>query len=242
MTQSSSDPSGPSASYTAARLQLQRVSTHILARARFAADGRFGLRVTFSGIATPAFGDDGEVVRIAGDSLIRERRSAEGARSAVMEIPGHSLAELAAFAGVNIDEAFSAGTDTPEVGDPDAPIELGDEGSAVLSWLAVGAAALDRMLPKATEPSVIQLWPEHFDVAFDAETAHGRANFGASPGDGGELRPYLYVGPWGSDRPGDPGYWNASFGATLPGPDLGPGQDPVTAAARFYQQGMEHLA
>ena len=42
-----------------------------------------------------------------------------------------------------------------------------------------------------------------------------RANLGASPGDAYEPEPYLYVGPWGPERPGDPGYWNAPFGAVL---------------------------
>jgi len=58
--------------YTTTRLGLQRVATRILARARFDSDGRFGLRVTSSGVRTPAFGPVGDVIRIAGATLIRE--------------------------------------------------------------------------------------------------------------------------------------------------------------------------
>lgn len=35
-------------------------------------------------------------------------------------------------------------------------------------------------------------------------------------GDDAEPQPYAYVGPWSADRPGDPDYWNASFGSVLP--------------------------
>ena len=52
---------------------LQRVATHVLARARFAATGRFGLRATPGGFGTPAFGDGVEVLRVAGEVLVRER-------------------------------------------------------------------------------------------------------------------------------------------------------------------------
>ena len=61
-------------------------------------------------------------------------------------------------------------------------------------------------------PSEIQLWPEHFDLALDLGPESGRANFGASPGDGGHALPYLYVGPW---NPNDDPFWNAGTYARL---------------------------
>src|SRR5262249_10593959 len=48
------------------------------------------------------------------------------------------------------------------------------------------------------DPSLVQLWPEHFDIAFDlgSEKDGKRAGFGVSPGDEDHDEPYLYVGPW----------------------------------------------
>ena len=63
------------------RNELQRVATHLLARARFEATGRFGLRVTWDGIATPAFGPDGDVLRIAGGLLVHESQRSGPAAS-----------------------------------------------------------------------------------------------------------------------------------------------------------------
>ncbi len=54
-----------------------------------------------------------------------------------------------------------------------------------------------------------------------ASTSSGEhVNLGASPGDGFSTEPYLYVGPWSAERPGDDGYWNAPFGAVLRRSDL----------------------
>src|SRR5258705_8950589 len=55
------------------RIALHRIATHVAARARFAATGKFGLRATPGGFGTPAFGADVEVIRVAGTQLVRER-------------------------------------------------------------------------------------------------------------------------------------------------------------------------
>ena len=198
--------------YTAARLELQRVATHVLARARFAADGRFGLRVTPSGIGTPPFGPEGTVLRIAGLTLIREAQLDGASRSAVTALCGRSLGELAAFAGVDVASPFAAGHDTPQVGDPATPIDIDTAaGSMVLAWLHLGAEVLDRVLPATDQPAVAQLWPEHFDLGIDVASSHGRVNLGVSPGDDTNPEPYLYVAPWEGSRPGDPTFWNAAL-------------------------------
>ncbi|MFL5870596.1 MAG: hypothetical protein ACJ75R_05910, partial [Solirubrobacterales bacterium] len=69
------------------------------------------------------------------------------------------------------------------------------------------------------DSSLVRIWPEHFDIAVELgeDTARGRANFGASPGDENHDEPYLYVGPF------DPGLasgelWNATG---FPGAELG---------------------
>lgn len=61
-------------------------------------------------------------------------------RSGVIAVSGHSLRGLAAFVDVDLDEPFGAGRDTPQLGDPDVPIEMPDEATEVLEWLALGAS------------------------------------------------------------------------------------------------------
>ena len=73
--------------------------------------------------------------------------------------------------------------------------------------------------PRPRRAGVARVWPEHFDLGTDVEVAPGRrCNLGASPGDEWHPDPYLYVGPWGDERPGDDGYWNAPFGAAAATP------------------------
>lgn len=98
-------------------------------------------------------------------------------------------------------------------------------------------------LGTAAEPSVVQLWPEHFDVGCDVDAApQRRVNIGASPGDSFCAQPYLYVGPWEDARPGDPEYWNAPFGAVLRYDTLRVASDPVEAGSDFVLRNVELLA
>ena len=53
--------------------------------------------------------------------------------------------------------------------------------------------------------------------------------------------PYLYVGPWTPDRPGDPGFWNATFGAVLGFDRVMNADDPLDAAAAFFRSGVGRL-
>ncbi len=54
--------------------------------------------------------------------------------------------------------------------------------------------------------------------------------------------PYLYVGPWGPERPGDPAYWNAPFGAILPHARLRAADDARGLAEAFLRRGLDLLA
>jgi hypothetical protein len=85
------------------------------------------------------------------------------------------------------------------------------------------------------DPSIVQLWPEHFDIAFElgSESAGQRANFGASPGDEDHDEPYLYVGPWTAEVSGE--LWNAKGfnGAELPYSELIAAADQRRAAIDF---------
>ena len=180
--------------YQQTRIEVQRVCAHVIARERHGRDGHIGLAWTGRGVGT-------DRLWLEGDGLHRPDGAVQ---------PLTTLVDLAAFAGVDLEAPFSAGHDTPPLGDRGAP-------------LAVDRADLDRLLDffAAVWPTLVDLaagapvtlWPEHFDAAF---VRHERANVGASPGDGFSDAPYLYVGPWGPERPGDPGYWNAGFGAFQP--------------------------
>lgn len=223
------------------RRELQRIATHVLARGRAAHGGRFGLRATPSGIGTPMFGPDDTVLRLAGTVLVREHQGTDGATAATFDLPGRSLAEACRFAGVDLDAPFSPGGDAPVPGDPDAPL-LVDQAvtDELLGWFSFGARVLDGLLATLTEPTVAQLWPEHFDLGLAARTGSGGVTLGASPGDDSVPEPYVYVAPWDAGRPGDPAYWNASFGAVATAGDLA-GPDPVAAATAFARHGLTLL-
>jgi hypothetical protein len=229
------------------RRALQRVAVHIVARARQQATGRFSLRVAPGGFATPEFGSDARRVRVSRGLLVVESDAESRAGTVARRIAGASLRELAAVAAVDIDRALDVGHDSPEPGDPDEPIVVDlrvvDE---LAGWFALVAAALDRVVASveaaSSSPSLTRLWPEHFDVALDLAAKPGvRANLGGSPGDEFSSDPYLYVGPWTDDRPGEPGFWNAPFGAACLRSALN-ADDPVEAAAGFFLDGLRRLA
>lgn len=242
------------------RRLLQVVATHVIARRLHEATGRFGLRATPGGFGTPQFETSGpdarrERLRMAGDRLVRERFDPTASTTS-RPIDGATPRELATFAGAHLpgdgNDQFSVGHDTPSLGDPDRPLAIGPGTfRAIGEWFTLVAAALDAVAGAVTDrrstPSVAQIWPEHFDLAFDlafdpttADTR--RVNVGGAVGDGFEAEPYLYVGPWTDDRPGDPAFWNAPFGAVLRRADLLTSPDPAAAAAAFFTRGLTLLA
>jgi hypothetical protein len=242
--------STPDAQYEATRHVLHRVATHVLARAQHSATGRIGLRVSPGGFATVEFGR-GERLRAVDGMLVHEFSDDGSWRIESRAISGASLAELCRFAGVDPHEEFSAGHDTPPVGDLEHPIEIHLPSAERLgSWYAIAARALDRAISDVAvtaRPSLIQLWPEHFDVATDvafdaAAPSERRVNLGGSPGDSAHPAPYLYVGPWTADRPGDPTFWNASFGAILDYETAVTTADPVSSATDFFRLGLTTLS
>lgn len=231
--------------YAATRGELQRVATHVIARRRFAGCGKFGLRATPGGFGSPACGPDFETLRIAGSVLVRETTdSAAVTRS--LRLDGASLADAAELAGVDLGEPFETGHDTPPLGNPAARLAIDDAAAVALAeWFRFGWEVLDAVLGELgseAAPSVLQLWPEHFDAGVDvAATRERRVNLGASPGDASSAQPYLYVGPWDPGRPGDPAYWNAPFGAVLTYDDLRAVEDPAAEAVAFLLRGVEYL-
>ncbi|HLM64873.1 MAG TPA: hypothetical protein VK306_11285 [Acidimicrobiales bacterium] len=232
-------------SLPATRSALQQVAVHVLARRRHAYTERFGLLPAPGGIATPAFGDDIEIVRTSGRFLVVERSGF------TTSAPITTLAAAAELVGVDLGLEFAVGGSTPPMAEPAAPLGVDDEAArAVADWWAFGQSVIDEVAastPSVTAATRVQLWPEHFDVggtitvSGDGGTDAGpRLNLGASPGDTFEPYPYLYLSPWAGERPGDPGFWNASFGAVLRHAEVAKldGPDQRAVALAFLRRGL----
>jgi hypothetical protein len=222
---------------------LHRVAVHVVARARVAATGRFSLRVTSGGLGTPEFDD--RRVRIADGWLLVESDAPGAASASGRAIHGASLRVLAEFAGVDLDAPLDVGHDTPLLGDIDEAlcVPFGDARD-LGRWYSLAGRALDGAVGEIAiaggRSTLPRLWPEHFDVAIEAEARPDRrVNLGASPGDAFCADPYWYVGPWTAERPGDSAFWNAPFGAVLPAVSLDP--DESDAGLRFLLDGLERL-
>ena len=227
------------------REALHRLATHVVYLPRRKATGRYGMIWTPGGFGTPFFGED-EQVRVTGDVLVHQRRKQ------LESAPITTLRAAADLLGRTVDPDFDHGfDDVVPAGDLDEDLGVDEEAALALGdWYGLATSVLEQLRDEwsAADPSAVQLWPEHFDVAFDAAFGdppdQRRVNFGASPGDADHPDPYLYVGPHTDDRPGDAGYWNASFGATL-------SYDEVVAAGRkadqrdlvleFFREGMARL-
>ncbi len=221
------------------RAALQDVAVQVLGRRRFAVSGRFGLRAGPGGIATPAFGEAPETVRLSRLHVIREVGSAR----TVMPVNGSTLRDLARFVDADIDAPFSAGDDTPPTGPVDVPLDLvALEAAGIEDWFALAWLVLDDVLaslPPGSETTTIQLWPEHFDAATTVTLAGAQpVNLGFSPGDGFESEPYVYVGPWGPTRPGDPRFWNAPFGAVRRRHEVLAAPDHAAFCRQFVTDGL----
>lgn len=228
--------------FESTRSALHRIAAHVLARRRHQMSGRFGLRASPGGFATPAFGPDPEVVRLQQGTLVRET----SAGAAYINVEGSSLSELATFADADLSAEFSVGRDTPPMGATHEPFQIDGAASDVIAgWYDLGWMVLDMtisQLPASSEPAVIQLWPEHFDAGTNVALPDGRrVNLGASPGDSYCGEPYLYVGPWTDDRPGGEDYWNAPFGAVIRRSELLRNAEPMAHGVTFMTTGLTLL-
>jgi hypothetical protein len=213
------------ASFSSTRDSLHLVAARVLGTARMAAVGHMGLVVVPGGFGTPVF--DGRRLLVVDGELSDGRRRQ----------PLTDLLDAYAFAGVDPDAPLHPALDLPA--DPAAPLAVDGHAASVLArWFALCQGLLDSLRAGAAEgeePSVITLWPEHFDVALESGSAGTRANYGGSPGDDSIDEPYLYVGPH-QQRHG--AFWNARFGAALTYGEIRSGAD----AADFLRRGRELLA
>lgn len=189
------------------RRALHAVAEHVLAGDLWRNTGRIGLRLTDGGFGQPEVLIDGERrrLRIDLDRIVVLRGDVEEWEALT------TLADAAAFSQAMV--GAPAGVYVPETSlDPDASLGV-DPGSArqLADWFALVNAALEefRRRHAVDAPSMVQLWPEHFDLA----CSMSEINFGGSPGDAEHDVPYLYVAPW-SVVPSE--LWNESWGVSAP--------------------------
>ena len=224
--------SPPPPTFAATRDAAHRLAVYVISPARRRATGRIGLRAGEGGFTTPTFGDD-ERVSLEVDRLVRVRA---GARETA---PVTTLNACAQFVlGGPPDVAGAAGFDVPPAGDPDARLPLDPAAARALGhWFGFAFDVLGALRADLADddPSEIQLWPEHFDAAFDVAAGDGRATFGASPGDATSAEPYLYVLPPGPAPRDDT--WNATdfTGAALPLSGFVREDDQAGAALAFLR-------
>jgi hypothetical protein len=188
------------------RLGLHRVAEQVISPARRHANTKIALRYTRGGFGTPFFGDDVQV-RVLADDLIVEQGGTE--RSAKIS----TLAAAAEHIGRKLLPDDVELDDEPLEVDPDASRFLGD-------WYGFACNVLETLRAhagEAADPSRVQLWAEHFDLAVELgrEDAGQRAGYGLSPGDEHHPEPYAYVVPWVAPTPGE--LWQATG---FPGAEL----------------------
>lgn len=205
----------PPEDLAATRVALHRLAEHVISPTRQRANGKIGLRWTRGGFGTPYFGNDVQI-RVAGDVLTVQIAGREQSGRLV------TLKDAAEFVGFDLtrqDAAYDA-----------SPLEVDLAASRWLGGLfGFATSVLEELraeVPAGAEPSRVQLWPEHFDIAVElgAEAAGRRAGYGISPGDDATPEPYLYVTPWASE-----GYEAAPLRAILDAPDQ------REAALAFYR-------
>lgn len=227
----------------ATRLALHRLAERVISPAREQAGGKIGLRFTRGGFGTPFFAEDVQL-RVVRDQLIVQTRERE--RSARIT----TLAAMAAHVG---DELLPGAALLPDAVADSEPLDVDPDASAFLgAWFGFAASVLEELraaVADQLEPSRVQLWPEHFDLAVElgAERAGARAGYGASPGDELHPEPYLYVAPWREQPAGE--LWQASAfaGAELPYAALldasGPGgEQQRKAALEFFIERLTALS
>jgi hypothetical protein len=171
----------------ATRQALHRLAEAVISPARAKAHGKIGLRYTRGGFGTPFFeaatGRDMQV-RVQGSELI----VSEGGAS--RQSPITTLAAAAELVGAD------------EVPTDRAPLDVDAQAADFLGdWYGFAASVLEELRASAdptADPSRVQLWPEHFDLAVElgSEKDGARAAYGLSPGDERHPEPYIYVAPW----------------------------------------------
>lgn len=231
--------------YDATRRSLHQIAFFAVAPKRYSENGKLGLRYTAGGFGTPYFlgGDGGaQQVRVVGDRLVHQ--AAEEVRTAEITTAG----DAARFVGLEYrDMWFDNFRDPLEPAGPDARLTVDPRAAgAIGDWFGFATHVLERArrISGATDVSRVQLWPEHFDAAFEMGSSEEgrRASYGASAGDDSNPEPYFYVAAWDSIDRSDP-FWNdQSFnGASLAYESLVEADDPYASALGFLTDGHHRL-
>jgi hypothetical protein len=221
--------------FVASREALHRVAEELVAPAR-KPHNEIALMITPGGFGTPPFEFEGASlqVRVDGTELVLDRDGQQTRR------PLESIADAGKLLGAELLPDGVPEDTTPLEIDPVAAERLAD-------FYAFSFQALEAVRGGFAEDASVSeviLWPEHFDVAFEAgsEEAGQRANYGASPGDAEHPEPYLYVGPWTARPEGE--LWNATAfpGAELAYAELLAADDPAATAIEFFETRARALA
>ena len=239
----------------ATRLALHRLAVYVISPARRQVNTKIALRFTQGGFGTPFFRRtipgpwtmDHQQVRVAGDLLVHQvgGSSSGSASAAAGRITTLTHAAAMILEGPP-DVEWAKGFDVPPLGDPDEDLGVDPEAAAFLGdWYGFAWSVLEELRSDAasTDAGRVQLWPEHFDAAFDCLPQDRRVTFGSSPGDATVPEPYLYVLPWHPDEGAGGDVWNAtSFrGAILPFSELVDAADQRQSALAFCRVRRELL-
>lgn len=230
--------------WVSTRESLHRLAVYVVAAARRVANGKIGLRYTHRGFGTPFFADDRQVRIEDGDLVI----VAEGR---VTRRPITSLRDAGAFVDVALDDAPTAdpAPDVPPQGDVDALLGIDPRAARTLGdWFGFSYSVLEELratVDPADEPTRVQIWPEHFDAAFEfgSDTDGRRAGFGMSPGDAEHPEPYGYVLPW-SGLPDDSDLWMTTpfLGARLSYSAIVAMDDQRAGVLAFFDDARRRIA
>jgi hypothetical protein len=210
------------------RLALHAVAERVLSPARQRDSGKIGLRWTLGGFGTPYFGADAQL-RVEGAQLVIDAGGEERRQ------PLSSIRDAAAAVGFDLSGADEEQADAPLDIDASAARFLGD-------WFGFSTNVLEQLRAEAEpawEPSRVQLWPEHFDVALELPGLG--TTLGGSPGDEHHPEPYLYATLW-EHQPADE-LWNARgfAGAEMPYAELLAAPSARDAALDFFRTRLAKL-
>jgi hypothetical protein len=201
------------------------VAEHVLAAARYRAEGRIGLRPVRGGFGTPTF--DGRRLEVLGVDLVKFDGIDE------LREPITTLRSAGTFFGIEPGMPVDVYPPATPL-DLDAGLEVDPDAARWLAdWLELVSDAVGEFTAfhRDEEPGDAHLWPEHFDLALTM----GEVNYGGSPGEAPHPEPYLYVGPF---RLRSGPFWNERFGASKPASEVASVDDAVA----FFEQGHAEAA
>jgi hypothetical protein len=218
------------AAYGTTRDALHRLAVYVISPAQRLVNGEIIMRPSEGGFSTFEFGD-GRTIGVRLDHLV-----VDGS-----EHPITSLRAAAGLVGIEPDIGQQEQFDVPPYGDLDEPLNVQPEAARALGdWYAYAAEALEALRADAAagdDPTIVRIWPEHFDAAIDLGDGdrQRRATYGASPGDRHYDEPYIYASPWAGRIDGffdDPTF----KGAALRRSQIEGAPDPVRVAVQFLRE------